>query len=259
MHILLVNDDGIEAEGIYELIRALSAMHQITVAAPAKQQSAMSHAITVGKDIIVEHDKRLEAEFNITAWKINGTPADCVKLYLEAIQPKEKWPDLVISGINYGANLGTDVIYSGTVGAAVEGFQHNVASIAVSLDYNSVISFAEAADNLTCLLKKIFTLFQTPFLLNINYPEKYAEDDIGPVLTKTGNRDYENAFHSEACGDKIVYRMAGDIIDYGNDEETDIYQTKKGKISITPLSIDMTDKTMLNNKRNDFVLLAKQS
>ena len=111
MRILLVNDDGIEAEGIRALAEELAGEHEVVLAAPAQQQSGMAHALTVHRDLEVASYEAL-ADKGIHGWKIDGTPTDCVKVYLEALCEKDNWPELVISGINHGANLGSDVLYS---------------------------------------------------------------------------------------------------------------------------------------------------
>ena len=144
MRILLVNDDGIAFSGISVLVRALSPYYALVVTAPAAEQSGKSHAITVRQRIEIERYRGF-SEAVEAAWKIHGTPADCVKIYLEAMISEEEKPDLVISGINEGANLGTDVIYFGTVGAAMEGYMHQIPALAVSLDIHSELSYDRAA------------------------------------------------------------------------------------------------------------------
>ena len=144
LRILLTNDDGIAAAGIAALVESLKGEHDIVVAAPTREMSGMSHAISVGKRLYVDRYAPYEEQHGVEAYRIDGTPADCVMLYLEAIA--ERNPDLVISGINHGSNLGTDVLYSGTVNAAMEGYLHDIPAIAVSLERSSKIPFIEIAD-----------------------------------------------------------------------------------------------------------------
>jgi len=258
MRILLVNDDGIAAEGILALIKELSKEHQIVVAAPARQQSGMSHALTVRQDIVVEHELKLEEKFGIEAWKIDGTPADCVKLYLEALKEKKDWPDLVISGINDGANLGTDVVYSGTVGAAVEGYLHQIPSLAVSLVYFANLSFEEVAQWIAKSLSKFFSVFGPYFLLNVNFPKQYAKGNIGPIFTTVGKRDYKNAFTVKNTNGKMIFSMAGEIYDEGNTDNTDVFQTNTGHITVTPLAVDMTDGCLYTKLKGNFSVLMSE-
>ena len=141
MNILLTNDDGIQGAGLQALARALkNCGHCVTIAAPLRQQSGMAHALSVLREIEYKRVDDLDCE----AWAFDGTPTDCVKIYLEGMNDGRKF-DAVISGINDGANLATDVLYSGTVGAALEGFLHDIPSLAVSRDRASEIPFDTAA------------------------------------------------------------------------------------------------------------------
>jgi 5'-nucleotidase len=140
LRILLSNDDGIKAAGIEALVRALHKEHEVIVSAPMKQQSGMSNALTIGSPIEVARDKVLEEKYGIEAWAVGGTPADSAKLYIEAFMTKDRPVDLVVSGINHGANLATDIIYSGTVGAAMEGYFHDIPSFALCLDTASKLT-----------------------------------------------------------------------------------------------------------------------
>ena len=130
MRILLTNDDGIFAEGLQVLVQEIKKIAETYVVAPDHEQSATGHAITMHRPLRAEKIRYFHSE-NVPAWFVNGTPADCVKLGVEALLPTR--PDLVVSGINRGANLGTDVIYSGTVSAAIEGTVLGIPAVAVSL------------------------------------------------------------------------------------------------------------------------------
>ncbi|MBQ4212086.1 MAG: 5'/3'-nucleotidase SurE, partial [Selenomonas sp.] len=168
MRILLTNDDGIKAPGIEALVRALHKEHEIIIAAPMVQQSGMSNALTIGPPIEVARDTEMESRYGIEAWAIGGTPADSAKLYIEALAGTA--PDLVVSGINHGANLATDVIYSGTVGAAMEGYFHDIPSFALSLDVHSELSYDDAAAIFARDLEKLLPDTDKVFLYNVNYP-----------------------------------------------------------------------------------------
>ena len=138
MKILLSNDDGIDGAGLWAMANALKKNFEVAIAAPMRQQSAMSHALTMGRK--VEYKRLDNSDFEV--WTIDGTPVDCVKFYLDAVDVDKKIC-AVVSGINNGANLATDVLYSGTVGAAHEGFLHHIPALAVSLDRFSEITLTK--------------------------------------------------------------------------------------------------------------------
>ena len=154
MRILISNDDGIQAKGLESLVKAFCARkHTVVVSAPARQQSGMAHALNVGRPLELIRGEALAEKYGIEAWAVDGTPTDSVKLYLEALA--EEKPDVVVSGINHGANLATDILYSGTVGAAMEGMLHDISSFAVSLDVASTISYDEAAEEFALILERV--------------------------------------------------------------------------------------------------------
>ena len=237
--ILILNDDGVAAEGLRTLAGSLAARHRVTVAAPMHQQSGTSHALTIGSAIEVRADETFDPVHGIKAWAIDGTPADCGKLYLDAIA--EEMPDVVLSGINHGANLGTDVIYSGTVGAAFEGLFHGIPSFALSLPEGSEISFAEAAAYFEPFMERMLISYRKPFLLNINFPQKLADGTPQFVFCRQGGRDYINAFERIEEGGRVHYKLAGEVSDTDKGEGTDIYAVEQGYIAVTPLGVDMTD------------------
>lgn len=237
MKILLTNDDGIHGEGIWALTRALkSRTHEVTIAAPLKQQSGMSHALSIMREVEYLRFDNPDCE----AWAFDGTPTDCVKIYLEAMSSKKF--DAVISGINDGANLATDVIYSGTVGAAREGFLHDIPSLAVSRDKDSVIPFDTAAAETARYLEKILTVTSEPFLHNINFPKKFRTNKAEFVSTRLGRRDYINAFKSRTDAEgRAYFRVGGTIFDLDASEGTDIYAAERNFVSVTPLHCDAAD------------------
>ena len=240
MRILLSNDDGIEAQGIEALVQALGKQHDLVVAAPMHQQSGMAHALTVGTPMEVKHNKRLEDKYGITAIAVDGTPTDCVKLYLEAMAG-EVQPELVVSGINHGANLATDVLYSGTVGAAMEGYLHDISSVALSLEVSSSLSYREAAEIFAADLKKLMLGHEKPFFYNINFPKRLKDNRPQYVFGRQGKRDYVNAFQREEKAGHVFYTMAGEVYDSDKGKATDIFAIESGYISITPLITDITD------------------
>ena len=244
LNILISNDDGIAAEGIHVLARRLSGAHHVTVAAPMHQQSGTSHALTIGRAIEVREDENFDAECHVAAWAIDGTPTDCAKLYLDAIA--EERPNVVLSGINHGSNLGTDLIYSGTVGAAFEGYFHGISSFALSLLDGSSLSFADAADYFVPFMEQVLAAADQPFLLNINFPKELAGDEPRFVFCRQGGRDYVNAFERiEMEEGRVHYKVAGEVSDTDKGIGTDIYAVEHGLIAVTPLGVDMTDYPLL--------------
>lgn len=247
MRVLLTNDDGIFAPGLRALVEALSAEHEVAVAAPAAEQSGMAHAMTVHRDVEV----RVYDGFGkkaVEAWSIDGTPTDCVKIYLEALAKREEWPELLISGINKGANLGTDVLYSGTVGGATEGYMHGISSVALSLDVHSSLSFEETATVFAERLPWIYEQAGNEFFLNVNFPKAFRDGKAEFVWAALGHRDYLNAFNRIERDGRLYYHIGGEIYDWGSDEDTDIRRTEAGFVTVTPLIVDMTDVSALQSR-----------
>ena len=236
MKILLTNDDGIHDAGIWALSDAFQLRgHDVTIAAPFNQQSGTAHAITLQREI---EYRRFAADCE--AWAFDGTPTDCVKICLEGMG-HDKF-DAVISGINDGANLATDVIYSGTVGAALESFLHALPSLAVSIDKNSVIPIDVAAMATVDYLEKILPAVNAPFLHNVNFPKNFRADKAEFRITRLGQRDYINAFttRTDETG-RAYFSIGGTISDSDAGEGTDIFAVKHGFVSITPLHADAAD------------------
>ena len=236
MKILLTNDDGINGEGLWAMAKALSRrkIFEIVIAAPMNEQSGMSHALTVGKKI---EYRKFERE-NFSAVAIDGTPTDCVKMYLESMNEGNKI-DAVISGINDGANLATDVLYSGTVGAALEGYLHDIPALAVSRDRKSEIAFDTVAED---TVQYFLTLIEHEkiFFHNLNFPKKYFNNFAKFKLTRLGKRDYINAFiHTQENG-KNFCEIKGEVFDSDSSEDTDIFAVNQGYVSVTPLHFDVT-------------------
>ena len=245
MRILLTNDDGIRAPGIRALWEELHDDAEIIVAAPAQQQSATGHSITVYHPIWVnEHSFSTP---RVTGWRIGGTPADSVKIALDTLMAKP--PDLIISGINHGPNLGTDVLYSGTVSAAVEGAMHGIPAIAVSLATDGDPDFRPAAEFCRNLVRQIIEQKLPAFsLLNVNVPPVPAAEIQGIAITKLGHIEYENAFEKRVDPrGRTYYWMAGTAMDTHNAGDSDVAAIRANYISLTPIHFDLTDYTLLSN------------
>ncbi|MBO3445540.1 5'/3'-nucleotidase SurE [Clostridium sp. CCUG 7971] len=244
MNILITNDDGIRADGIIELAKELSTIGNVYVVAPESQKSATGHAITIHNPIMV-NDEFIDE--NIKAYSISGTPADCVKVGIEALF-KDINIDLVLSGINNGPNLGTDVVYSGTVSAAIEGLIQNKPSIAVSYDDFNIEKevYRKSAKYVVTLINSIKDKLELldDCVLNMNIPKTEVK---GFKVTKLGERKYDNVIEDRFSprGKRYVW-IGGDVRDEEQDEDSDIYSVKNGYISITPVNIEMTNLGKIN-------------
>lgn len=251
MRILISNDDGIRAGGLLALKKALNPLGEIHVVAPEQERSGTGHGITAHKPL---RPKQVELGDGSWGWSVNGTPADCVKLGIEALLPAE--PDIVISGINRGPNLGTDVLYSGTVSAAIEGTINGIPSVAISLatyEHEDYTYAADFAARITPLLAPGGSAASDFTLININIPPGKPR---GVKITRLGNRRYVNVFHrrTDPRGG-VYYWMAGEPEDSAPknpavDAHIDTEAVKNSFISVTPLQFDMTDYRTITKLQN---------
>ncbi|MBC7543095.1 MAG: 5'/3'-nucleotidase SurE [Candidatus Sericytochromatia bacterium] len=238
MRILVSNDDGIMAPGIRALAETLAVAHDVYVVAPDRERSATGHALTLHKPLRVEtvdFYKGVKA-----AWALNGTPSDCIKLATGALLDAP--PDIVVSGINRGPNLGIDVIYSGTVSAAVEGMLMGYPSIAVSLAAFDDLHYATAADAIALMVGDVAAYpFPPRTLLNVNVPSLPSAEIAGTVLTKLGVRKYHDRFETRVdLRGRTYYWLAGEIVDVVEDPAADVMAIRNHQISITPVHYDLT-------------------
>lgn len=253
MKILISNDDGILSNGIRALIEALSPCHEVYVVAPDRERSAAGHSLTLHTPLRVEEvDPKYGAK---RCWMTTGTPGDCVKLAINAILTKEELPDLVISGINHGPNLGADILYSGTVSCAMEGAMMGYPSIATSLasmntEYEA---FKVSAEFVADLLNKIdIKKFPSKTILNINVPGLDKEDIGGVAATELGSRMFTDAYEKRVDPrGKVYYWMAGELINEPEDASTDIAAVRNNKISITPVTYEMTRTNIMKDLEED--------
>jgi 5'-nucleotidase len=252
MIILLTNDDGIYAEGIQTMGEKLLSDENIElyVVAPDHEQSATGHSITMHRPLRTEAVKFYHNP-NLKGWSVNGTPADCVKLAVEYLLPKK--PDLVISGINNGSNLGNDILYSGTVSAAIEAIILGVPALAVSLTEHMNSDFHFAAD-FTFKLVRVIEDNNLPknTLLNINIPGTKRDEIAGIAVTRLGTRQYRNAFQERIDPrGKNYFWLAGEVVDtFHDDEDTDVAAIHNSFISITPLHFDLTNFKLLDTLKS---------
>ena len=233
MRILLSNDDGYFAPGIEHLARALSAIADITVVAPERDRSGASNSLTLDRPLSL---RRSANGF----YYVNGTPTDCVHLAVTGML--DELPDMVVSGINNGANMGDDTIYSGTVAAATEGFLLGVPSVAVSLCSKAGAHYETAARVALEVVQMIRDRQQgEPLLLNVNVPDVPYQALRGRTVTRLGRRHKaESVVRSVTPRNETVYWVgaAGEAQDAG--EGTDFHAVANSLVSITPLQIDLT-------------------
>jgi 5'-nucleotidase len=238
MIILVSNDDGIHAEGLIALEKSVDPLGEVYTVAPEREQTSMSHALTLHRPLRVREvaAKRLA---------IDGTPTDCVKLALTGLLPVR--PNLVISGINKGPNLGDDIIYSGTVSAALEAALLGIPAIAVSLVTFENLKFDAAAEFIAVLVQRLKDSGLPPqMLLNINVPALPKENIKGWRFTRQGKRHYsENIVERVDPRGKKYYWIGGDDLGFDQDDGTDCMAVHEGYISVTPLQVDMTNYKLL--------------
>jgi len=238
MRILISNDDGYFSPGITCLAEALSALGEITVVAPERDRSGASNSLTLDRPLSV---KRAPSGY----FFVDGTPTDCVHLAVTGLL--DALPDLVVSGVNHGANMGDDTIYSGTVAAATEGFLLGIPAVAVSIvsrDGRNLETAARVAADLVRRLQGQQPA--SPLLLNVNVPDAAYDDLAGIEVTRLGKRHKaEPVVKTTTPRNETVYWVgaAGPAADAG--PGTDFYAVAQGRVSVTPLQMDLTHRDQL--------------
>lgn len=243
MRLLLSNDDGILAHGLACLLKAAEPLGEVTVVAPDREQSATSHSLTLHHP--VRPISRGERRF-----QVDGTPTDCVMLAVEALMPER--PDFVLSGINHGQNMGEDVLYSGTVAAAMEGLSLGIPSIAISFaggDLRADVSMLDQQiEPLSDLLRHVTSLpaFPEHTLLNINLPPLPGSEIRGIKLTRLGKRVYSDSIKKmEDPWGRPIFWIGGGSIAWSGEADSDFRAIQDGYISVTPLHLDLTNHALL--------------
>ena len=251
MQILITNDDGLFAPGLIELAKELTQIARLIIVAPESQRSAVGHSITLHKALRLNSVTIPGLE--VEAYTTNGTPTDAIMLGYFVILNEEK-PDLVISGINKGPNMGEDVTYSGTVAAAMEGALLGIPSISVSLGIFECEKFDHAAGFVKHFIEDHIDLVPAPpRFLNINYPDLEGKQVKGIMITRLGTRKYKDVVHAKIDPrGKGYYWIAGEKIFADNPEGTDIHAVLNGYISISPLTLDLTDYKLLDELNAKF-------
>ena len=240
MRVLITNDDGISSPGLVALVRAFEASADTYVVAPEHERSATGHAITLHKPLRA-HPVVIPGS-SVWAWATNGTPADCVALGVLGLL-EGRLPDVVLSGINVGPNIGRDLTYSGTVSAAVEGAIFGVPSIAVSIGAFRNPIFAVAADFAVHLARAILERgLPDDTLLNVNVPNLPKEEIGGIAITRQGTKRYVSRLEKRTDPrGRTYYWLTGEPALLPDAEGTDSWALARGRISVTPIGLDLTD------------------
>jgi 5'-nucleotidase len=247
MKILITNDDGIHSEGIYRLKHALEKIGKVLVVAPDTERSAVGHAITISDPLRVI---KVEKDGKFFGHAVNGTPADCVKIGISCLMKES--PDIVVSGINLGPNTATNIIYSGTVSAAAEAVIMGTPSMALSLT-----SFTVQEYDFTCklaveLVEKILKNgLPEGTLLNVNVPAVKEKDIEGIVITRQGKGRYEEFFDKRIDPfNRTYYWLSGKRMVLDSENDIDDVVVTQNKVSITPVSYELTNIEMLNKLKS---------
>lgn len=243
--VLLTNDDGFFAEGLQTLYQHLRTRVETVVVAPDRERSAIGHGITMHQPL---RATPIMQEEPYPHWSVDGTPADCVKIALDTLL-KDQPPNLIISGINRGPNMGSDVLYSGTVSAAIEGSMYQLPSIAASLADYGKADFAPAARFIAANLVHLAQAANNA-VLNINFPVSNGAEAFREFkYTRLGHRVYENVFEERKDPrGRIYYWMGGEAKQCEQSVDSDIWAVENGFISITPLHTDLTDYRFLSEQ-----------
>jgi 5'-nucleotidase len=245
MKILLVNDDGIYAPGLRAMRDVLSELGEVHTVAPLIEQSGVGHTITYLHPLMV---KPIREEGEHYGWAVDGSPADCVKMgVLEFCQGE---PDLIVSGINSGANVGINVLYSGTVAAAIEGAFFGITSCAVSLSQGTPPDYAAAAIRALHLIRQLLQRRpQQGMLWNINFPNTRPEGPRGVRLTTMGVRRHTDAIEKRIDPRGRPYYWSGldPLKNHELDPGSDVKELTDGYVTVTPLHFDLTETDVLRD------------
>ena len=237
--ILITNDDGVSAPGIRSLVEAVKDLGKIIVVAPDKPQSGMGHAITIGSPLRLTPVNFFEG---IEAYQCTGTPVDCVKLAVDKVLHRK--PDLCLSGINHGANHSINVIYSGTMSAAVEAAIESIPSVGFSLlDYSIEADFEPTKKYARIIVEKLLSAEQDKhMILNVNIPMAKIEEIRGIMICRQAYAEYEEDFieRHDPHGRKYFW-LTGEFVNFDKGKDTDVWALANNYISVVPVQFDMTN------------------
>ncbi len=239
MKILLTNDDGMFAPGLWTLVKELKSIAQVVVVAPDREQSAIGTAVTLRQPLRVQRVRPMVAE--VETYAVEGTPADSVLLALGKLVGNKI--DMVISGINQGVNLGDDVLISGTVSAALQGYLRGFPALAISTAAVDSLYLDNAAKLATLLAKKIDdNALPTNILLNVNLPNLPLAKIKGVKITRLASRSHTDTVEEGHDGKKAYYWLVRQKANKSTSEKSDIWAIEQGNISITPLHTNLSQK-----------------
>jgi 5'-nucleotidase len=237
--ILITNDDGIMAPGILNLLEAVKDLGKIVVVAPDKPQSGMGHAITIGQPLRLQHINIFEG---VEAWQCSGTPVDCVKLAVDKVLHRK--PDICLSGINHGANHSINVIYSGTMSAAVEAAIESIPSAGFSLlDHSVEADFTGARKYARLIVQQMLrTKLDKHTVLNVNIPAVPIELIKGVRICKQAYAKYEEDFieRSDPNGKKYFW-LTGEFVNFDKGRDSDVWALEHNYVSVVPVQFDLTN------------------
>jgi len=240
--ILVTNDDGVTAPGLRNLVEAIKDLGQVVVVAPDKPQSGMGHAITIGYPLRLTQVGIIDG---VEAWQCSGTPVDCVKLAVDKVLHRK--PDLCLSGINHGANHSINVIYSGTMSAAIEAAIEGIPSLGFSLlDYSLEADFTAARIYVRKLVELVLQdSIHRHLSLNVNIPAVPAELIQGIRICRQAYAKYEEDFNErEDPRGKKYYWLTGEFVNFDEGTDTDVWALENNYVSVVPVQFDMTNYTI---------------
>lgn len=248
MRILIANDDGYLAPGLAALVQSVQGLGEITVVAPEQNASGTSNSLTLNRPLSVFEARTCDGAHPVLV--VNGTPSDCVHVALTGLLPHR--PDLVLSGINQGANMGDDTLYSGTVAAAMEGYLFGIPAIAFSQVERGWVELPAAARVVRSIVQQVLAAAPVgaPWLLNVNMPNRPGIDHAPRVVTRLGRRHAsEPVIRQTNPRGEVIYWIgpAGDAREAG--QGTDFHATAQGWVSVTPLQVDLTAHAALDDWR----------
>ena len=245
IRILISNDDGINSAGLNALSETLRMLGEIIIVAPDRDQSAVSHSLSLYRPLRIE-------EIAESIYSVDGTPTDCINLAINGILKNRK-PDLIISGINKGENLGDDITYSGTVSAAMEGTLLGIPSIAISLTTKSNFYFETASHYALMIVKYVLRRgLPEGTLLNVNIPNLPKDQVKGVKVTRQGKRVYgEPIIENTDPRGRKYYWIGGNELGSRDIENSDIAAVREGYVSVTPIKLDLTDYGLLESLKLD--------
>lgn len=247
--ILITNDDGVTAPGIKNLVEAVKDLGTVVVVAPDKPQSGMGHAITIGYPLRLHPVQLFEG---VDAWQCSGTPVDCVKLAVDKVLHRK--PDLCLSGINHGANHSINVIYSGTMSAAIEASIEGIPSIGFSLmNYSMEADFSAARTYAQLLVQQVLAMKRKEkhLCLNVNIPNVDLSLIKGLKVCRQAYAKYDEEFdeRKDPAGRRYFW-LTGEFKNFDKGKDTDVWALENNYVSVVPVQFDLTNHTLLQNLKN---------